>query len=165
MLDQGHSLTAVAGKIGCARSSVVRWRNLMNEKGNDVFNVLLPRGRPSRLNAKQIRKLERILLKGRLACGYKSYLWTTQQIADVIEREFGVPYNRENIGRVRKNLGWGHQTRNPIAGVRRGDRAAVVVALHRISDPQTRCGWNLRIVRRPRAFRGTSCVRPSASKG
>ena len=101
LLGQGHSLTAVARKICCARISVLRWRDLMNEKDNDVFNVLLPRGRPSRLNAIQIRKLEWILLKGRLACGYQSYLWSSQQIGDVIKREFGVSYHRDNIGRVR----------------------------------------------------------------
>lgn len=109
LLDEGHSLTTVARKIGCAPSSVMRWRNLRNEKGDEVFNVRLPPGRPSRLNAKQLKKLERILLKGPLACGYKTDLWTTQRIADVIKSEFGVSYHRDNIGRMMKKLGWSHQ--------------------------------------------------------
>jgi transposase len=109
LLDSGLSLNAVAHQIGCAPSSVMRWRDLRAKKGDGVFAVELPPGRPSRLTAKQFRKLERILLKGPMACGYKTELWTTRRIAEVIDREFGVSYHRDHIGRMMKKLGWSHQ--------------------------------------------------------
>jgi transposase len=61
------------------------------------------------LTGKQLRKLERILLKGPLAVGCRTELWTTQRIAEVIESEFGVSYHRDHIGRMMKKLGWSHQ--------------------------------------------------------
>ena len=109
LFDKGFSLNAVAHQIGCAPSSVMRWRNLRTEKGDGVFAVQLPPGRPSRLTAKQLRKLERILLKGPLAFGYRTDLWTTQRIAEVIDSKFGVSYHRDHVGRMMKKLGWSHQ--------------------------------------------------------
>jgi len=109
LLDDGLSLNAVAHRIGCAPSSVMRWRNLRAKRGDGVFKIQLPPGRPSRLDAQQLRKLERILLKGPLAFGYRTDLWTTQRIAEVIESEFGVSYHRDHIGRMMKKLGWSHQ--------------------------------------------------------
>lgn len=122
LLDKGHSLNAVARQVGCAPSSVMRWRDLRAEKGNGVFEVQLPPGRPSRLTARQFRRLERILLKGPLAFGYKTDLWTTQRIAEVIKREFGVSYHRDHIGRVMKKLGWSHQKPDRRAIERKDER-------------------------------------------
>jgi transposase len=109
LLDNGFSLNAVARQIGCAPSSVMRWRDLRAKSSDGVFKVHLPPGRPSRLAARQLRKLERILLKGPLAFGYSTDLWTTQRIVKVIESEFGVSYHRDHIGRMMKKLGWSHQ--------------------------------------------------------
>lgn len=122
LLDKGHSLTFVARQLGCAPSSVMRWRDLRAKKGNGVFKVRLPPGRPSRLTAKQFQKLERILLKGPLAFGYRTDLWTTQRIAEVIESEFGVSYHRDHIGRVMKKLGWSHQKPDRRAIERKSER-------------------------------------------
>ena len=109
LLDQGLSLNEVARRIGCAPSSVMRWRDLKARRGDAVFVVRLPSGRPPRLTDRQLRTLAKRLLKGPMACGYRTDLWTTQRIADVIEVEFGVAYHRDHIGRVMKRLGWTHQ--------------------------------------------------------
>lgn len=122
LLDKGLSLNAVAGQIGCAASSVMRWRDLRAQKGDGVFEVHLPPGRPSRLTGKQLRGLERILLKGPLAFGYRTDLWTTQRIAEVIESKFGVSYHRDHVGRVMKKLGWSHQKPDRRAIERKDER-------------------------------------------
>ena len=33
-------------------------------------------------------------------------LWTTQRVADLIERRFGVRYHRDHVGRVLGQMGW-----------------------------------------------------------
>jgi len=109
LVDAGLSLNAAARQVGCAPISVKRWRDTRIEKGKGVFEVHLPPGRPPRLTERQIRKLERLLLRGPLACGYRTDLWTTQRIADLIGEAFGVSYHRDHIGRVMKRLGWTHQ--------------------------------------------------------
>ena len=44
-----------------------------------------------------------------MAHGYRTELWTTARIAELIEREFGVTYHRDHVGRLMHNLGWSHQ--------------------------------------------------------
>src|SRR5580704_12971076 len=51
----------------------------------------------------------RLLLKGPLAYGYRTNLWTTARIAELVEREFGVCYHRDHIGRLMHSLGWSVQ--------------------------------------------------------
>lgn len=109
LLDEGLSLNAVARRVGCAPSSVLRWRELRTRKGDGVFEVGVSPGRPTRLSEKQLGKLEKLLLRGPVACGYPTDLWTTKRIAVLIEREFGVSYHRDHIGRLMKKLGWSHQ--------------------------------------------------------
>ena len=41
-----------------------------------------------------------LLLKGPADCGMDRYLWTTQLIADLILREFGVAYHHDHVGRL-----------------------------------------------------------------
>jgi transposase len=51
----------------------------------------------------------KLLLKGPLAHGYRTNLWTTTRMAEVIEREYGVNYHRDHVGRLMHSLGWTHQ--------------------------------------------------------
>jgi len=66
-------------------------------------------GRPPKLKAAEQRRLLRVLLKGPLAHGYSTNMWTTARIAEVITREFGVSYHRDHIGRLMHGLNWRHQ--------------------------------------------------------
>jgi len=109
LLDEGRSLNEVGRLVGCAPSSVMRWRNARDEGGEEALEVKSASGRPPKLTDKQKRKLEKILLKGPLAAGYRTDLWTTARIAEVIERVFGVKYHRDHIGRLLHQMGWSHQ--------------------------------------------------------
>src|SRR5439155_16121347 len=48
-------------------------------------------GRPRRLTRRQEKRLVRILLRGALANGYRTEVWTTKRVAEVIEKTFHVP--------------------------------------------------------------------------
>jgi transposase len=48
----------------------------------------------------------RLVLKGPLAQGYRTNLWTTARIAEIVERVFGVRYHPDQIGRLMHSLGW-----------------------------------------------------------
>jgi transposase len=67
--------------------------------------------------------LIQFLLKGPLARGYRTNLWTTKRIAQLIEEEFGVPYHPNHIGRLMHRLGWSHQM--PKKRAARRDDAAI----------------------------------------
>src|SRR5437667_32844 len=63
-------------------------------------------GRPPRLSARQRQALLKQLLRGPMAHGYPTQLWTTQRIAEVIERRYGVRYHRNHVSRLLAQCGW-----------------------------------------------------------
>lgn len=109
LLDSGLSLNEVGRRIGCEPSSVMRWRDRREKNGEGVYTVGVSPGRPTRLRVAQLRRLEKTLLKGALASGYRTDLWTTRRIAEVIAHTFGITYHPDHIGRLLGKLGWSHQ--------------------------------------------------------
>ena len=51
LVDQGVSLNAVARKLGCSASSVMRWRDQRSRGGDGVYEVHASAGRPSAVSA------------------------------------------------------------------------------------------------------------------
>jgi len=124
LLDEGRSLNEVGRLLDCAPSSVMRWRDARQSGGDDALKVKFASGRPPKLTEKQKRSLEKILLKGPLSAGYRTDLWTTARIAEVIERKFAVRYHRDHIGRLMGQMGWSHQKPERRASQRDEDRIA-----------------------------------------
>ena len=106
LLDDGLSLNEVGRRIGCNPSSVMRWRDARRWGGAGALQVRFSPGRPAKLMASQRKRLVRLLLKGAMAAGYRTNLWTTARIAEMVEREFGVGYHPDHIGRLMHSLGW-----------------------------------------------------------
>ena len=109
MLKTGLSFNEVGRRIQCAASSVMRWLNAWRRGGAKALKVRSSPGRPVKLRPAQRRRLVKVLLKGPLARGYRTNLWTTARIAEVIQQEFGVHYHRDHIGRLMHRLNWSHQ--------------------------------------------------------
>ena len=108
-LKQKLSLHEIARRIGCHASSVMRWRNALQSGGQKALNAKPAPGRPPRLTLKQKKQLVRLLTKGAMAHGYRTELWTTQRIADLIERQLGVNYHRNHVSKLLHQIGWSHQ--------------------------------------------------------
>ena len=109
LCDTGLSLNEVGRRIRCAASSVLRGLRARRRGGPDALRVRSSPGRPLKLGRTQRRRLVKLLLKGPMAQGYRTNLWTTARIAVLIEREFGVHYHRDHIGRLIHSLNWSHQ--------------------------------------------------------
>src|SRR4030042_4608760 len=108
-LNQKLSLHEIARRIGCHASSVMRWRHALQSGGQDALKAKPVPGRPPRLTLKQRKRLVHLLTQGAMAHGYRTELWTTQRIADVIEKNLGVRYHRDHVGRLLRQMGWSHQ--------------------------------------------------------
>jgi len=109
LLDAGRTLHQVARLIGCAASSVMRWRNRRRRGGAKALKVRFSPGRPPKLTRPQHRRLVKLLLKGAMANGYRTDVWTTARIAEVIEENFRVRYHRDHIGKLMRKLDWSPQ--------------------------------------------------------
>jgi transposase len=108
-VDSGCSLNEAARHIGCGASSVMRWYDARRRGGEQALRVRFSPGRPHKLKASQEARLIKLLLKGPLARGYRTNLWTTKRIALLIEEEFGVRYHPNHMGRLMHGLQWSHQ--------------------------------------------------------
>lgn len=106
LLKERLSLNGVARRLGCAASSVMRWRNTVRQGGPQAIQVRSSPGRPPKLTAAHRRRLVKLLLQGPLAHGYRTDLWTTPRIGEVIQRHFGVRYHPDHVGRLLHQLGW-----------------------------------------------------------
>ena len=141
LVEQGLSFNAAARVLGCAPSSVMRWMDAHRRHGEAGLKVRSAPGRPRRLTVKQEARLLRELLRGPAAHGYGTDLWTTQRIAEVIERKFGVRYHRDHVGRLLARCGWSPQ--KPERCARERDEAAIA-RWKRTRWPRAKrglCGW------------------------
>lgn len=141
LVEQGLSLNAAARVLGCAPSSVMRWMDAHRRHGEAGLKVRSAPGRPRRLTVQQEARLLRELLRGPAAHGYGTDLWTTQRIAEVIERKFGVRYHRDHVGRLLARCGWSPQ--KPARRARERDEAAIA-RWKRTRWPRAKrglCGW------------------------
>lgn len=108
-LHQKLSLHEIARRLGCHPSSVMRWRNAWRAAGPKGLKAKPVPGRPPKLSTQQKQRLVRLLTRGAMAHGYRTELWTTQRIADLIEDQLAVSYHRNHVGKLLHQLGWSHQ--------------------------------------------------------
>jgi len=109
LLDQGYSLNKVGRMLGIAPSSVMRWRDVLKRGGNEALKVRFSPGRPRTLSNRQRKKIVKLLLKGALANGFSTELWTAQRVGSLIERHCQVQFHRSHVARLLHELGFSCQ--------------------------------------------------------
>ena len=109
LLQHGQSPIEVAQAVGCDRRSVRRWSAAFRKRGAPALKARVAPGRPSRLDAKAKRKLEKALLRGAVAAGFPSDLWTCPRVAQLIEDHLGITYHVDHVCRLLHSLGWSPQ--------------------------------------------------------
>lgn len=109
LLQHGQSPVEVAQAVGCDRRSVRRWSAAFKKRGAPALKARVALGRPSRLDAKAKRKLEKALLRGAVAAGFSTDLWTCPRVAQLIEEQFGITYHVDHVCRLLHGLGWSPQ--------------------------------------------------------
>ena len=123
LLRDGNLLTEVADLLNVIVSSVKRWKKAFQQCG---LAALAPKSHPvptSKLSVPQKRRLREILLRGPQAAGFHSDLWSCPRVAEVVQREFGIVYHPDHLGRILHDLGFSPQ--KPQRRARERDEAAI----------------------------------------
>jgi putative transposase len=97
---QGFSVETSAHLVGITKSVGYTWQKRWNDSG---YEGLMPRhggGRPTKLSEVQREQLKVLLLQ--------RDRWTTGEVKDLINREFGVEYTPKQIRIILKKLGMGY---------------------------------------------------------
>ena len=106
LLQNDVSEADVARRVGVHRQSVNRWARQLAAGGRQALKRAPRTGRPPQLSAADVRRIEQGLTRGPEALGYRTSLWTSWRVADLIERVCGVTYSTVHAWRVLRALGW-----------------------------------------------------------
>ena len=113
----------VARCVDASVSSINRWKRAW-KRGGDAALASKPQYVPRcRLSDEQKAQLVEVLLRGPLAAGYVTDLWTCARVAQVIQQKFGVTYHADHVGRLLHALGFTPQ--KPRRKARERDEAAI----------------------------------------
>jgi transposase len=99
----------IAVRLGASRQSVNRWLRAARRRGRKALAARPAPGRPAKLTPTQLGQLRRLLIRGALAAGYATNLWTCPRIAKTIGQRFGVHYHVDYLPRLLDALGFSCQ--------------------------------------------------------
>jgi transposase len=109
LLNQGWSQAKVARYFGVTSAAVCQWLKAYQRDGPDALNAKVHPGAPPKLNDRQVKQLEQLLLRGPTRQGYSTELWTLPRIVEVIRKHFGVTYDPSGVWHVLRRMGWSCQ--------------------------------------------------------
>ncbi len=104
-LLNGATQAQVARRYGVSRTTASRWHRSIVHKGFEGLRLRRATGRPSRLTADQVDAIRRMYFDGAAAHGFSNDRWTTGRLAIAIEREFGIRYDQDHVGRLMHKFG------------------------------------------------------------
>jgi transposase len=97
---EGDSVEEASRRVGITKRVGYIWQERWNKEG---YKGLIPRyagGRPSKLSERQKAQLKRIL--------EKKDPWSTEEVRELIAREFNIKYTQKQIRIILKKLGMKH---------------------------------------------------------
>lgn len=106
LLRQGQRPSEIALAVGVTDRTVRRWQQAAQRPKRQARR---PPGRPTRLLAQQVRRLERELQRGAFAHGYAGDYWTLDRVAQLIWQLFAVRYHPSGVWHVLRRMGWSCQ--------------------------------------------------------
>lgn len=107
MLKRGIAQAEVARELGVSRQTVSVWARRLADDPQAWRRR--PLGKPGGLTAADKRKLAKLLLKGAVANGFPTELWTLARVGKLIAREFGPSYSNVHVMRLLRDLGFSCQ--------------------------------------------------------
>jgi len=109
MFDRNVPVPEVVRRLGVARQVAYRWHADWEAGGESALASKGAAGRKCRLDSSQTQQIVDALLKGPVAQGYKTQLWTLPRVADLIEDLTGIRYHPGHVWRVLGSLGFSCQ--------------------------------------------------------
>jgi transposase len=113
----------VARQLRVSRVSAMRWYHAWKRRGQRGLAVAQRLGRPTMLSAKQLVKIEKVLVRGPGSYGHATDLWTLPRIAEVIEQTTGVHYHPGHVWKLLRQMGWSLQ--RPATQAKERDETAI----------------------------------------
>lgn len=109
-VEAGESPEFVAAGLGINRRTIYRWIASYHYGGEDALKAKPITGAPTKLDARQMAQLARIVReKNPLQLKFEYALWTLAMIRELIRQKFNVKLSEVSVGRLMKRLGFSPQ--------------------------------------------------------
>jgi len=142
MFEQGASPTEVAQALEVSGKSARAWRRTWAEGGAEALASQGPPGPKTKLNQRQVARLEQALLDGPAAAGWdEDQRWTLARVSRLIGRMFHLTYSLKGVALLLHRMGWTPQVPAHRAAERDDD---AVATWRKMTWPQvkgSRAGW------------------------
>ena len=109
LFAKGRSRAEVAHTLGVSWPAVNNWHEVWQREGEPGLEAVGRAGRKPKLTPAQLSQVEQELLRGPLAHGYATILWTLPRIARLIAKLTGVKYHPGHVWRILRALDWSIQ--------------------------------------------------------
>lgn len=97
LFQQGWSQKQIAEALGVTEGAVSQWMKQRRERGAEGLRGKIAAGPAARLTPEQVEHLPRLLEQGAEAHGFAGAVWTTERVALLLQRQFGVSYHPAHV--------------------------------------------------------------------
>lgn len=109
LFKRGHNQADVVRQLSVSRQTASRWHAAWKQNGESGLKGAGRAGRKPRLEVTTRQAITEALLKGPLAWGFSTELWTLDRVGHVIWKIGRVRYSRPQTWRILGQLGWSRQ--------------------------------------------------------
>jgi transposase len=102
----GLTAAETARRLKIHDRTVRKWLAAYRKSGTKGLVVKVSTGRPKKLEVRDLKKLQKLILRGSVKAGFSNELWTSKRVLQVIRREFGVDYHANHLPRLLRSLGF-----------------------------------------------------------
>lgn len=104
-LLNGASQSQVARRYGVSRTTASRWHHSIAVRGVESLRKRRATGRPSRLTPEHIDTIRKMFAAGPAEYNIPGHRWTTGKLAEAIEKQCGIRYDQDHVGRLMHKFG------------------------------------------------------------
>jgi transposase len=121
--EQGWRQKEIAKALGVTQGAVSQWMKVGREQGEEGLRGKIAQGPKARLSPEQLERLPALLEQGAEAHGFAGAVWTTQRVAQMLVKQFGVKYHPAHMSRLLKRIKYSVQ--QPIERASQRDEQAI----------------------------------------
>lgn len=122
MLARGASQAEVARACEVTRQTAMTWARMLAEDAQAWRRR--PLGRPGVFGTQERARLAKLLVRGAMANGFPTEVWTLARVAALIEREFGHAFSVPYVWVLLRQMGFSSQ--RPVGRATQRDEQAIL---------------------------------------
>jgi transposase len=126
--QQGWKQKDIARALGVSEGAVSQWFKRVEREGEAGLASHPPPGPTPKLSEEQRQQIPQLLAQGAEAHGFRGEVWTSGRIRDVIARQFGVCYHKDQVRKLLREMGLSYQ--QPVERATQRDEVAIAAWTH-----------------------------------